>query len=1024
MFSCPVRVHFVFLIVVAVGGLSVGDDVSFQRDVRPILSKHCFTCHGPDSEAREADLRLDTSAGAAMDLGGYQAVSPDDPETSELIARITSDDPDLRMPPADSHLPLSPAAIQILRSWIESGGQYETHWALTKPTRPTVPDVAEADWCRSPIDRFIKSTSEAAGGEHASQSEKRALLRRVTVDLTGTLPTPSQIDQFLADDDPKAYSRVVDRLLASPDYAETLARPWLDMARYSDTNGYEKDRPRTIWPYRDWVIDAINRDMPFDDFTIEQLAGDMLPGATDSQRIATGFHRNTMLNEEGGIDPLEYRFHALVDRVATTGTVWMGLTVGCAQCHTHKYDPITHTDYYSLMALMNGADEPEMVVQNDRDRQRRVELLDRRDQLVAQLAARHLPSRTEFSASFADQPVDDSTTAESAKDAAPNFADMFANFAQRQLDDSRNWITQIPIAIESTMPLLTVLDDDSILASGDVTKRDVYRLEFDLANTLDDNTDAAVSAIRLEALPDESLPAGGPGMAYYEGRKGDFFLSELRVSVDGQPVALRDASHSFGKISVGSGTADASNVIDDEGSTGWSTSGHEGKANRLVANLVVPVRSGSRMSVEMIFERHFAAALGRFRIALTTDNRDSVASTLPPAVDAWFSDSAAATSAIPPKVFSQLQQHFVMTADEFATIRRPVEAITKQLTDPPRTLVMKERKPAQRRETHRHHRGEYLQSKEQVGPRIPAVFSEPNSINTDHISPPVGNRLQLARWLVSESNPLGARVTVNRAWRHFFASGIVRTAGDFGTQSEPPSHPELLDWLATEWSNDGMSMKQLHRQIVMSATYRQSTTSGQKEAADPQLLTRFPGRRYEAERVRDTLLSASGLLVRQLGGPSVYPPQPASVTAMAYGNSKWPTSVGSDRFRRSLYTFSKRTAPFAAFTTFDAPTGELCIPRRDESTTPLQSLTLLNDEMYLEIAAGLADTAIRSAGHDADFDEIVNQMFVRLLSRPPSENELVDIKSFFESIRSRGDEEAWKLVARALINLDEAITTP
>ena len=337
--------------------------VDFRREVRPILAKHCLKCHGPDENAREADLRLDIQDGAHADLGGYQAVTPGKPHASELIARVTSDDRDLRMPPGES---LSRTEVETLRSWIAAGGEYEEHWAFLPAVRPKIPRVANRAWANGPIDRFVLRQMEQAGLTPADPADKVALMRRVYLDLVGLTPSPEEAEAFARDDSTMAYEKLVDRLLATPEYGERFARPWLDLARYSDTNGYEKDRPRTIWPYRDWVINALNQDMPFDQFSIEQLAGDMLPEASLDQQIATGFHRNTMLNEEGGIDPLEYRFYAMVDRVATTGTVWMGLTIGCAQCHTHKYDPITHSDYYSVMALMNNADEPELEADDER----------------------------------------------------------------------------------------------------------------------------------------------------------------------------------------------------------------------------------------------------------------------------------------------------------------------------------------------------------------------------------------------------------------------------------------------------------------------------------------------------------------------------------------------------------------------------------------------------------------------------------------------------------------------------------
>lgn len=986
-----------FAITIAATSARGEETVSFGRDVRPILAKHCFTCHGPDPEARESDLRLDLAEAAYQDLGGYAAVVPGDPAASELIARVSSDDVDLRMPPSDSHPPLSAAAIQTLHQWIAAGGKYEKHWSFVPPQRPAVPDVDDAedvDWCRGEIDRFVLRRMQRNGLRPNRQASRVELARRLYLDLTGVTPNPEEVDRFVNDDDPKAYAKLVDRLLASPDYAERFARPWLDLARYSDTNGYEKDRPRIIWPFRDWVIRAIAADMPFDQFSIEQLAGDMLPDASAAQRVATGFHRNTMINEEGGIDPLEYRFYAMVDRVATTGTVWMGLTTGCAQCHTHKYDPITHTDYYSLFALLNNADEPDVLVPDET-------VVSKRDEIDLAIAAevdgiveQSLPTHERYFGPGVDpDPVHVA----------------FDKWFRTQRSQRRDWRTVRPDQMKSTMPKLTVLEDDSILASGDVTKRDVYNLTFELTAE-----HPPATSLRLEVLPHESLPDGGPGMAFYEGRRGVFFLSELKVKLNGKIVPLGNASHSFGKISVGSGAADAANVIDGEGSTGWSTSGKEGQANRLVVNFESPLSAPGTLEVELLFERHFAAALGRFRLSLAAGQSPAVAMSLPQDLDQRFQDSAPRGS-IDRDTFVALQRHFALIAPELKEKRKRIDRLRNQMPQYLRTLGMRQREPEDHRVTHRHHRGEYLKAEEVVTPAVPVVF---DPLDADRPA----DRLTLAKWLVSEKNPLVARVTANRAWREFFGTGIVRTAGDFGTQSESPSHPELLDWLATDLREGQWSIKRLHRQIVLSATYRQAV--GAPPASDPgnRLLSRFSHRRFDAERIRDAMLSASGLLSRKVGGPSVYPPQPASVSRMAYGSPKWNTSAGGDRFRRSIYTFSKRTAPFAAFTTFDGPTGELCIARRDRSTTPLQALTLMNDEMYIEIARGLAETAVREVGAQVEPRAIATRLFRRLLVRSPEKDELDAILEFFN--QQSGHDEPWTLVARALMNTDEAITTP
>ena len=982
------------------------DTPDFGREVRPILAKHCFTCHGPDEGAREAGLRLDVESGAKSDLGGYRAVEPNRPEDSEIIARISSDDEGTRMPPADSHPPLSKTDISILTDWIRSGGDYTEHWSFQPPKKVAVPKVKNASWCRNPIDAFVLRRIEDAGLHPAPESPPAALLRRLYLDLTGSTPTLQEADQFLADDHPSAYQRLVDRLLASPAYGERFARNWLDLARYADTNGYEKDRARTIWPYRDWVIDAIAQDKPFDQFSVEQLAGDMLPGATRQQRVATGFHRNTMINEEGGIDPLEYRFYAMVDRVATTGTVWLGLTTGCAQCHTHKYDPITHTDYYSLFALMNQADEPDLVVSDAESAIKRRSIEKQITAEEEKLVAQYLPSQSEY----------DSDQKPEASGSERTIAESFATIVEEAINNVRDWKTIRPTEMESTMPILRVQKDGSILATGDVTKRDVYRLEFEIAEA-----DEPISALRLEVLPHPSLPAGGPGMAFYEGRRGDFFLSELSATLDGKKISFDAASHSYGKISVGSGNADAANVIDGEGSTGWSTAQREGEAHRLILNLAEPIEASDEtdaaqtLEIRLLFERHFAAALGRFRFSVSHGYDAVTANKLPAELDQSLSADVLSNGTVSKEVYMRLQREFVRSSPELKEKRKRLDRLRASVPEPVRTMVLRERPRRDRRETHRHHRGEYLNAKEVVSPAVPVVFGGlGDSMPAD--------RLGLAKWLVSDKNPLVGRVTANRAWRALFGTGIVRTSGDFGTQSEPPSHPQLLDWLAQDLRDGGWSIKRLHRQIVTSATYRQSVTSPAEGDPNQRLLVGFPHRRLDAEQVRDTMLSAAGLMTHQVGGPSVYPPQPTGVFEMAYGGGKWPTSSGANRYRRSIYTFSKRTAPFAAFASFDAPTGELCVARRDRSTTPLQALTLMNDEMYLEIARGLAESTLRGCDEDARPKRIAAEMFRRMFVREPSQVELDAIVSFYD--RQNDHEEPWTLVARALMNTDEAITTP
>ena len=991
---------------------------SFVRDIRPILTRHCYTCHGPDEAQREAALRLDVRA-AAVEAG---AITAGEPEDSELLRRIFIEDPEERMPPDDAGTKLSQREQKLLHDWVAAGAEYQEHWAFVRPTRPAPPDVKRVAWPRNDIDQFVLARIEEAELQAAPEADRYTLIRRLYLDLIGLPPSIAEADAFVADKDPRAYERLVTKLIDSDHYGERWARQWLDLARYSDTNGYEKDRTRSIWPFRDWVIKALNDDMPYDRFTIEQLAGDMLPHATDSQRIATGFHRNTMLNEEGGIDPLEFRFYAMVDRVATTGTVWMGLTAGCAQCHSHKYDPLSQTDYYRLMALLNNADEPDLVVRDPTIVARREVTKQKIVELEAALAEQFPPTE-------GDQPL-----ADRRRQALET---KFSAWIEAQSPTA--WTVLRPSRMETNLPKLEILTDGSIYSSGDITKRDIFALSFPLVGLA-----APVTALRLEVLPDARLPAGGPGRAFYEGRKGDFFLSEVVATAGDQPAEFNSGSHSFGKISIGSGNANAANVFDGDGSTGWATAGREGESHQLVLRFAKPLDTVGELTIEMVFERHFAASLGRFRVSATSQSGAVSATALPVEVETLLAQGVASWT---PAQRQQIQQHYLRVAPELAEARKKIDQLRKTLPEFPTSMVMQERPADNPRKTTRHHRGEYVNPREEVTGGLPELF-----VNLDHDGGVATqfptDRLSLARWLASDRNPLVARVTVNRAWRSFFGAGLMRTSDDFGTQSEPPTHPDLLDWLACEFMEHDWSIKTLHRLIVTSATYRQdSRVTEELLKRDPynRLLARGPRHRVDAETVRDIMLTASGLLSREIGGPSVYPPQPAGATALAYGNAKWSTSTGPDRFRRSLYTFSKRTAPFAAYAIFDGPTGENCTSRRNRSNTPLQALTLLNDEMFLELARGLARQTLASP-QAADLepderDEVhATALFRHVITRPPTDAELAALLQYYHAQRKRfvageldaakigGDESAsadmaaWVMTARAIMNLDEAIT--
>ena len=1055
------------LCVLAATRLFADDAPDFSRDVRPILSQHCFKCHGPDDKARKGGLRLDIRDSATKEAkSGAVALVPGQPDKSELVARIFSTDEDELMPPPSTKRTLTPEQKDTLRRWVAAGAEYQQHWAFVKPKQAKVPDVSAQlsvlsaqskphvqseklsteHWALStnPIDAFILKRLLEANLAPSPEADPATLCRRIYLDLVGIPPTPAEQDDFLKSairNRQSAIETLADRLLASPRYGERWARKWLDLARYADTNGYEKDRPRTIWPYRDWVINALNADKPFDQFTVEQIAGDMLPGSTLDQKIATGFHRNTMLNEEGGIDPNEFRFHAMTDRVATTGATWLGLTLGCAQCHTHKFDPLTHREYFQLMAFMNNADEPDInLPQADTEEQQK-----KNTALAAKLLA-ELPEK--WAAKHAPKPVENSeaqpqaSSPDSTPTPKPALDEKFAEWLARERARTVQWQPLRPASAKSNMPLLTIEPDASVFRNGDISKSDTYELHFR-------DVPAGVTAIRLEALPDPRLPAHGPGMAFYEGPKGDFFVAEFTLHADGQPVKFSGATESYSKNTFGSTPTTAALMLDGDPQTGWSTAGRMGERHTAVLTLPSPaaaISSGGDWTVKLAMGRHYACSLGRFRISITTDARPAVARDLPSETESLL--------ALPDEKLTAAQrvrlcEEFLLSlpelkdeASRIRTLRKPVR--------PPATLGFRERPPENPRPTFIHNRGEYLQPTEPVTPGVPAF-----------LNPIAGNakpdRLALARWLVSPENPLTSRVIVNRQWAAFFGRGIVKTTEDFGYQGEVPTHPELLDWLAVEFVKQGWSLKKLHRLIVTSATYRQSSVlSAQKSVLsipksgagdqkqgtasgvplstehwalstdpDARLLSRFPRTRLDAEIIRDAALASGGLLVEKIGGPSVRPPQPEGVTEAAYGGG-WTPSTGPDRWRRSLYTFSKRTAPFALYNTFDGPTGEACIPRRDVSNTPLQALTLLNDIVFTEAAQSFGKIL---AGRNASDAEKLDEAFRRIVCRKPADDERATLLKFFQTQRARltdgkpsADAAAWSALVRALFSLDEVVT--
>ena len=769
---CPIRLLGALLAFSAAA--EAEEKVRFNRDVRPILSGNCFFCHGPDEKKREGHRRLDTRDGALAENDGVRAIVPGKPDASDLLTRITSHDKDELMPtPKSKKPPLTPTQIATLRKWIEQGAEYEGHWAFLPLSSSPPPVVKARAWPKNGIDNFVLAKLESENLAPSPEADRATLLRRVSLDLTGLLPSPEDVRAFTEDRAPDAYERLVDRLLASPHYGERWGRHWLDQARYADSNGYALDTPRAMWPYRDWVIKALNDDLPFDRFTIEQLAGDLLPKPTKSQIIATAFHRNTLINEEGGSKPDQFRVEAVIDRTNTTGAVWLGLTVGCAQCHTHKFDPITQREFYQLTAFFNSGED------------------------VNSKGATIEVARGEIFG----QP------------AAPTSAEI------QSIKSPKHRVTQ----------------------------EEWERQELG----------------RIEALPAEQQPA-------------DAFTFALKLT-----AAVR---------------------IDEQ-----------------------------RKLVKAAFEK-----------AVPKEK-----------------------AAKPHRVDGQVVDLMVM----------------QDLAKPRPTFLLQ--------------RGDYTRPDEKAGPLQPGVIA---AVSAAFQKPPAAflTRLDLARWLVSPENPLTPRVTMNRVWMRYFGRGLVETEEDFGTQGSPPTHPELLDWLGREFIRRGWSMKAMHRLIVTSATYRQSSkTRTELAERDPRnlLLARQDRVRVEAEIVRDAALSASGLLEPTIGGPSVHPPQPEGVYAFTQTGKKWTADTGPDRFRRALYTMYYRSAPYPLFGTFDAPDFQTVCTRRPRSDTPLQALTVANDPAFVELAQGLAARVLREVPA-GNADARIRRAFALSLCREPSAKEFAILRAY------------------------------
>jgi cytochrome c553 len=981
--------------------------VDYSRDVRPILAQNCFQCHGADEQ--KSGLRLDSVAATLEGGNSGAAIVPGRSKESLLIQAVTGAEDVTAMPPEGPRL--APEQIATIARWIDAGApaapdeeppparvrRKSDHWSFQPIARPEEPSAAPAAKIRNPIDAFILARLSREGIEPSPEADRVTLIRRLSLDLTGLPPTIAEVDQFLADASPNAYEQLVDRLLASPHYGERQARHWLDLARYADSNGYTNDNPRTIWKYRDWVIDALNRDVPFDRFTIEQIAGDMLPEATTDQLIATGFHRNTLQNEEGGTDPEEFRIESVVDRVATTGTVWLGLSIGCARCHDHKYDPISQRDFYQLFALLNGADEPTLQVP------------------TAEQAREQQQFSEKIAAASAELEAYDASVAFRRAEWEQQFAGRL-NIEWTLLDPS-----EFSTSGGST---ITKLADRSLLPTGERPAVDTYTVVA--AAPIQ-----AITGLRLEALTDDSLPRRGPGRA----DNGNFVLSEVTLDAVGAAGAdsqsgagaseLRRATWQWATADYSQDKFPVANLIDGSDKTGWSihvvdTTPHLDRTAILVARDDVV---GPKLVVTLAQQHNIPhLLLGRFRLAVTAAPRDVLALAEP--VRAALATAQAERTAEQQKLVLEEYQKTDPRRQELAgQLVKVRNELAKFNQSVPATLVMRERTSP--RETHLLVRGEYLRYGPVVKPDVPAVLPPlASGIDTP-------TRLELAHWLVDPANPLVGRVVMNRAWQQFFGRGLVETSNDFGTQGAPPTHPELLDWLASELVARNWSMKAMHRLIVTSATYRQASAARPELAggdADNRLLARQSRLRVEAEVVRDAALAVSGLLSAKIGGPSVYPPQPDGVMALTRSPREWPTSKGEDRYRRGMYTYFWRSTPHPFLKVFDAPDGITTCTRRERANTPLQALTLLNDEAMVEAARALAKR-ILDESPQAGTGARIRHAFCLSVGREPTDYERACLAELVadclaSAAPAGGDAElsAWTAVARTLLNLDEFVT--
>lgn len=1144
--------------------LAADPKVNFQKDIRPILSNRCFACHGPDEEQIEAGLRLDDAESAMKVLeSGNRAIVAGDPNSSEVLRRIRSKDNDLRMPPPSFGEPLSEAEAKKIEQWISAGAPFARHWSFVTPTRPSLPtvDAKYRSWVRSPIDHFSLDKMSQHGLEPTKEADRATLIRRLSLDLTGVPPTLDDVQAFERDDSPQAYETLVERLLASPAFGEHWARKWLDLARYADSAGYADDPARTIWAYRDWVVRSINQDMPFDQFTIDQLAGDLLPSPTDDQLVATAFHRNTLTNNEGGTNDEEFRNVAVVDRVNTTMAVWMGVTMACAQCHSHKYDPISQNEYFRVFAIFNqsqdadrGDESPRFDVITPQQRLDRARWESELNRLQQELVAPHpdlANSLKAWQATLQTEPTwmafpvtaaqldsgnETNLTAKSiqalkvdAKDswtitldlpdtlelpAAFNFLepaiiqlrtlpdvalpDQGAGFGGGNFVISKVSAKLVPTQSQSllgrfiridhpgkekilSLAEVEVFQNESNIAKAGKASQSTTDFGGDAARAIDGNTDGkyASNSTTHSAISDSpwwELDLGSlqsidrlrihnriDGTVYDRlgGAQISILGAERQVlwngSIEKGTIEPKDlAVINQPSIPITAAYADyeqpgftAQGVLDQDPETGWAVGGSHRNPHSL-SLLIEPPKNlpdlkGWRLQLRIESQsKHAQHVLGSFALFGTNDSNARNVTSVPGAIlqsvrkptPSEF-DTQVYTNYFYQKVATELQP----TRDRIAQLEANL-ATFKAITSVP---VMRDLAKNQQRETFVQLRGNYRAKGDRVEPGLPTAFHPSQKFDAT-------NRLGLAQWIIDPQNPLTARVLANRYWESLFGLGIVRTSEEFGSQGDMPSHPELLDWLATEMIRREWSTKDFLRLLVNSATYRQdSAVTPQRMEVDSEnvYLSRGPRYRLSAEQVRDQALSVGGLLSHRMYGEPVKPSQPKLGLSAAFGSgTDWETSAGENRYRRGLYTTWRRSNPYPSMATFDAPNREVCTLRRDRTNTPLQALVTLNDPVYVEAAQGLARRILLDEKKNAPAEEQIRYAFQLATSRVPSDREVHSMQKILEQSRVQFAQDAelamkmasdpigpipsgadplelasWTVLGNVLLNLDEVLMT-